>query len=99
MVERAELQSHSPMKSKKNLTRFTYETQTYEGWRLSITKRGASFTRYFSDKQFGGVRKSLAAAEKTLADLKAVLDGSKLVKGKLSTASIKEAQKVLDDAG
>ena len=24
----------SPMKSKKNLTRFTYETAAFEGWRL-----------------------------------------------------------------
>jgi len=38
------------MKSKKNLTRFTYKTTAFQGWRLCIARGGASFTRYFSDK-------------------------------------------------
>ena len=51
------------MKSKRNLTRFTYETTAFQGWRLCISRGGATFTRYFSDRQYGGARKSLAAAE------------------------------------
>ena len=87
------------MKSKKNLTRFDYEKSAFEGWRLCIMKAGTTFTRYFPDKQFdGNAKKSLAAAEKTLAELKALLDGSKRVDGKLSPATIKKAEKLLADA-
>ena len=86
------------MKSKKNLTRFTYEFAAFEGWRLCIAKTGNTFTRYFPDKKFGSAKKSLAAAEKTLAELKLILDGSKLVNGKLTTTTIKKAEKLLKDA-
>jgi hypothetical protein len=88
----------APMKSKKNLTRFSYETAAFEGWRLSISKAGTTFTRYFPDKKLGGPKQSLAAAEKTLAELKALIAGSKLVDGKLGAATIKKAQKLLADA-
>jgi hypothetical protein len=86
------------LKSKKNLTRFTYETAAFEGWRLCMSKTGTNFTRYFPDKKFGGGKKSLAAAEKTLAELKTLIDGSKLVDGKLSPATIKKANKLLLEA-
>ena len=71
------------MKSKKNLTRFTYESAAFEGWRLNISRAGSSFTRYFPDKALGGPRKSLKAAEATLEELKALLEGSRRVDGKL----------------
>lgn len=86
------------MKSKKNLTRFTYESAAFEGWRLCISRAGNTFTRYFPDKKFGGGKKSLAAAEKALADLKTLLDGSKKVDGKLPPATIKKAEKLLAEA-
>ena len=86
------------MKSKKNLTRFTYETSAFEGWRLNLSKKGNGFTRYFPDKKFGSAKKSLAAAQNALAELKALLDGSKLVDGKLTAATIKKAEKLLKDA-
>lgn len=83
------------MKSKKNLTRFTYESAAFEGWRLCISRSGTTFTRYFPDKKFGSGKKSLAAAEKTLVELKVILDGAKKVEGKLSPTAIKRAQKLL----
>jgi hypothetical protein len=86
------------MKSKKNLTRFTYETSAFEGWRLCVTKTGTTFTRYFPDKKFGSGKKSLVAAEKTLKELRALIDSSKLVNGKLSSTTVKKAQKLLADA-
>lgn len=86
------------MKSKRNLTRFTYETAAFEGWRLCISKTGTTFTKYFSDKKFGSGKKSLAAAEKTLAELKEILGGSKLVAGKLTPTTIKKANKLLTEA-
>ena len=86
------------MKSKKNLTRFDYEKSAFEGWRLSLCKAGTTFTRYFPDKKLGGPKKSLAAAEKTLAELKALLDGAKRVDGKLSASTIKKAEQLLAEA-
>ena len=93
------MKTTTPMKSKKNLTRFDYEKSAFEGWRLSLCKAGSTFTRYFPDKKFGGnARQSLAAAEKTLAELKALLAGAKLVDGKLGAATIKKAGQLLAEA-
>lgn len=86
------------MKSKKNLTRFTYESAAFEGWRLCISRAGSTFTRYFPDKKFGGGKKSLAAAEKALADAKAILDGAKRVDGKLTATTVRKVEKLLADA-
>ena len=88
----------APMKSKKNLTRFDYEKSAFEGWRLSLCKAGTTFTRYFPDKKFGDAKQSLAAAEKTLEELKALIDGAKRVDGKLSPATIKKAEQLLAGA-
>jgi len=93
------MKTTTPMKSKKNLTRFDYEKSAFEGWRLSLCKAGATFTRYFPDKKFGGnAKQSLAAAEKTLEELKALIAGAKLVDGKLAPATIKKAEKLIADA-
>ncbi len=86
------------MKSKKNLTRFTYETAAFEGWRLCLSRAGTTFTKYFPDKKFGNGRKSLAAAEKALAEVKAILDSSRKVDGKLSATTIRKVEKLLDAA-
>ncbi len=86
------------LKSRKNLTRFSYETAAFEGWRLCLSKTGTTFTRYFPDKKLGGPKESLAAAEKALTELKALIDGSKRVDGKLSPATVKKGQKLLAEA-
>ncbi len=83
------------MKSKRNLTRFTYESAAFEGWRLCISRAGSTFTRYFPDKKFCGGKKSLAAAEKALAELKTIIDNAKRVDGKLSPTTIKKVEKLL----
>lgn len=86
------------LKSKKNLTRFTYENSAFEGWRLCVSVTGTTFTRYFPDKKLGGGKKSLAVAEKTLKQLREIIDGSKRVDGKLTATTIKKVQKLLKDA-
>ncbi len=86
------------MKSKRNLTRFTYETAAFEGWRLCISRAGTTFTKYFPDKKYGGGKKSLAVAEKALTELKELIEGAKRVDAKLSPATIKKAGKLLADA-
>ncbi len=86
------------MKSKRNLTRFTYESAAFEGWRLCISRAGTTFTKYFPDKKFGGGKKSLAAAEKTLTELKTLIEGSKRVDGKLTATTIRKGEKILNEA-
>ena len=86
------------MKSKKNLTRFTYETTAFQGWRLCLSRAGSTFTKYYSDKKYGSSKKSLAVAEKTLAEVKKLVDNSRRVNGKLSQSTIRKAQKLLKDS-
>jgi hypothetical protein len=86
------------MKSKRNLTRFTYESAAFEGWRLCISRAGTTFTKYFPDKKFGGGKKSLVAAEKALAELKTLIEGSKRVDGKLTATTIKKGEKILAES-
>lgn len=86
------------MKSKKNLTRFTYETTAFQGWRLCLSRSGTTFTKYFSDKKYGSERKALKAAETTRNDLAELLDESRKVNGKLSQTTQNKAQKLLNNA-
>ena len=83
------------MESIKNLTRFTYETSAFQGWRLAISRKGATFTKYFSDKVYGDEAKSFAAAEAALAALKTLLDSAKLVDGKHTAATKAKVEKLL----
>ena len=83
------------MKSKRNLTRFTCETTAFQGWRLCISRAGATFMRYFSDKQCGGPRKALKAAEAKLKALKAFLDSAPRRQGKLTKTAEAKARKLL----
>lgn len=85
------------MKSKRNLTRFTYENAAFEGWRLCISRAGSTFTKYFPDKKFGNSKKSLEAAEKVLLELKPMLESAKRVDGKLSPTTVKKAEKMLEE--
>lgn len=86
------------MKSKRNLTRFTYENSAFEGWRLCISRAGTTFTRYFPDRKLGGARKSLKAAEATLAEVKTILDGARRVNGKLTATTTRKVEKILKNA-
>lgn len=83
------------MKSKKNLTRFTYESAAFEGWRLCISRAGTTFTKYFPDKKYGSGKKSLTAAEMALVEIKAIIDGGKRINGKLSPATIRKVGALL----
>ncbi len=62
------------LKSKKNLTRFDRSRTAFDGWRLYISRKGSAFMRYFSDRQYGGARKSLQAAEASLEKVKGILE-------------------------
>ena len=86
------------MKSKKNLTRFTYETTAFQGWRLCVSRAGTTFTKYFSDKKYGGPRKSSKAAEACLKELKNLVDNSRRIEGKLNKTTLAKAKKILDAA-
>lgn len=86
------------LKSRKNLTRFTYETTAFEGWRLCVSRAGTTFTKYFSDKNYGSGRKSLSAAEKARTKLLKLIDNSRRVNGKLSNATIRKGRELLKES-
>lgn len=86
------------LKSRKNLTRFTYETTAFEGWRLCISRAGTTFTKYFSDKTYGSGRKSLDAAEKARTRLLKLIDNSRRSNGKLTKATVEKANLILKEA-
>ncbi|MBE6410695.1 MAG: hypothetical protein E7034_08900 [Akkermansiaceae bacterium] len=48
--------------TQRNITRYTYETTSFQGWRLSICRKWNQFTRYFSDKQYGSEQAAFEAA-------------------------------------
>jgi hypothetical protein len=86
------------MKSRPYVTRFNSQANGYLGWRLSVTRSGVVFRRYFPDKRFGGAKKSLKAAETTLAELLPILDKISYSNGGLSTNAIIKAEVLLRDA-
>ncbi len=53
------------MKPIRNITRFTYEFTSFQGWRVTLCRHQIHFTRYFSDRQYGGESEALAAAVAT----------------------------------
>lgn len=55
---------------RKNITRFTYEFTSFQGWRVTLCRQQKHFTRYFSDKQYGGAEASLIAAIEVLDRVK-----------------------------
>ena len=67
----------------RNITRFTYETSTFQGWRLSLRRRGYQFTAYFADADYGGEEEArqaaLGARERLFAELAAHPDDPKSV--------------------
>jgi hypothetical protein len=86
------------MKSIKNLTRMTYDTASFLGWRLARSSKGTAFVKYFSDRKYGGEKKSFAAAQAALTALKATLEGAKLVNGKHTATTIRKFEKLLEQA-
>lgn len=86
------------MKSIRNLTRFNYESTAFLGWRLSISRSGAAFTKYFSDKKYGGEKKAFAAAQAALSGLQATLEGAKKVNGKHTASTLRKVEKLLEQA-
>lgn len=55
---------------RKNITRFTYEFTSFQGWRVTLCRQQKHFTRYFSDKQYGSAEASLCAAIEVLERVK-----------------------------
>ena len=61
------LQHHKNLKknqdmTQRNITRYTYETTSFQGWRLSICRKWNQFTKYFSDRQYGSEEAAFQAA-------------------------------------
>ncbi len=55
------------MKTLRNITRFTYENTSFQGWRVTLCRRQCHYTRYFSDRAYGGEEAALQAAMRARA--------------------------------
>lgn len=67
----------------RNISRFTYENSTFQGWRLSLRRQGYQFTAYFADEEYGGEEPArqavLEARERLFAELASHPDTPKAV--------------------
>ena len=54
--------THHIVMTQRNITRYTYETTSFQGWRLSICRKWNQFTKYFSDRQYGSEEAAFQAA-------------------------------------
>lgn len=57
----------------RNISRFTYATTSFQGWRLSLRRCGYQFTAYFPDHAHGGEQQALQAALDARAEIFAAL--------------------------
>ena len=92
----------SGMKSRPNLYRLEHHDSHGpdggRGWRLHLRRNGAFFAHYFSDLRYGSPEKSLAAGEKALCEVLALLDSSKCgVNNRITASAIKKARRLLRD--
>jgi hypothetical protein len=83
------------LRSRKNLTRFDYESSAFQGWRLCIRRGGCTFVRYFPDRRFGGARRSLEAADQALDEVRHILETAPLAEGRLRPSTIRRVEKLL----
>ncbi len=61
------------MQTLKNITRYTYEFTAFQGWRLTVCRKGRVFTHYFSDLTYGSEEAALEATLKAREVLNACL--------------------------
>lgn len=47
----------------KNITRYTYEKTSFQGWRLCLSRHKRLYVRYFADRAYGSEEASLEAAQ------------------------------------
>ncbi len=59
-----------------NITRYTYETTTFQGWRLAIRRKGEQIVRYFSGRKYGSEEAAFKAARKMRNDIFDALEKS-----------------------
>ena len=86
------------MQSIRNITRFTYENSDFMGWRVCLMRRGVTFSRYFPDSKYESPEEGLEYAKKALEALKETLNKGRVVNGKLSSATIQRAHRLLRTA-
>ncbi len=46
----------------KNILRYNYKKQAFQGWRLAITRKGEKFVKYFADSRYRDYREAFKAA-------------------------------------
>lgn len=83
------------MKTRKNLTRFTYENTAFQGWRVCVSRNGKTFVKYFSDKRYGSEEEARTAAEELLDKIQNLLDEAKQKYGTITKESLDEVSSLI----
>lgn len=84
------------MKIEKNITEFTYEKTSFEGYRVSRRFLGETFRKYYSVNEFGTFEKALEVSRERLVRLNEELMSCHVKGGKLSENTIKRANNALE---
>jgi len=74
----------------KGISRYTYETSDFQGYRLTISNRGDKFVKYFSDRKYKSGDAAFAAAKKANTKIRGILAGAKPFKGNNTKATVKQ---------
>ena len=48
----------------KNITRYTYDRTSFQGWRLCLSRKKCLYVKYFADRVFGTEEAALAEAQR-----------------------------------
>ncbi len=62
----------------KNITRFTYATTDFQGWRVSVQRHGNLITKYFSDLKHGSEEAAFEKAKEYLDKVLNILNDNVL---------------------
>lgn len=57
----------------KNLTRYTRERTSFQGWRVCISRQGTMFTRYIPDSMYGSGEAAKEAAKQLRDEILAAI--------------------------
>lgn len=60
----------------KNITRYTYDKTSFQGWRLCLSRKKKLYVKYFADRAFGSAEASLEEARRVRACITADLAAS-----------------------
>ena len=79
----------------KGLTRFTYETTSFQGYRVCLQSKGLKVCKYYSDKDYKGEATARRIAEDKLKQLRTLFASARTRYGKHTKATAKKVKAIV----